>query len=99
MSEKIDLNLLSRLLSASIRQDHIEFIAVFGSYAKGNAKKDSDLDLLVRFSDQKSLLDLVRIEREMSEKIGKKIDLVTEKSVSPYMKESIESSLKIIYEK
>src|SRR5690242_5679840 len=48
-------------------------IGVFGSYARGEARADSDLDLLVWFSEQQSLLRLIRMERELSELVGKKI--------------------------
>ena len=75
----------------------MSFLAVFGSYARGTAKPQSDLDLLVRFSSAKSLLDMVKIEREMSESLGIKVDLLTEKSISPYIKDNILNNLKVIY--
>jgi predicted nucleotidyltransferase len=58
---------------------------------------DSDLDVLVNFRDRKSLLTLVRIERELSESIGVRVDLLTEQSVSPYLIDRIKSELKVIY--
>lgn len=64
-------------------------IAIFGSMARGEARADSDVDVLVEFSDRKSLIDLVRIERELSEALGMKADLLTEKSISPYLIEDI----------
>jgi len=70
--------------------------AVFGSYARGEANSRSDLDILVRFSTRKSLLDLVRLERELSEHLGIKIDLLTEKSVSPYLLKTIKQEAMII---
>jgi len=53
---------------------------------------------LVRFSTRKGLLALVRIEREISDILGKKVDLVTESSVSPYLIERIRKDMKILYE-
>jgi uncharacterized protein len=50
-------------------------IAVFGSMARGVAKPESDIDLIVRFSNRKSLLSVVRLERELSEAMGRKVDL------------------------
>lgn len=73
-------------------------IAIFGSYIRGEEKPDSDLDILVRFSEGKSLLELVRIERELHEEIGIKIDLITEKSVNPYIKDRIKEEQKVILE-
>ncbi|MEA3486007.1 MAG: nucleotidyltransferase family protein, partial [Candidatus Aerophobetes bacterium] len=58
-------------------------IAVFGSYVRGEEKPESDIDVIVDFSDRKSLLELVRIERELSKALGIKVDLLTQKSISP----------------
>jgi predicted nucleotidyltransferase len=58
----------------------------------------SDLDILVQFSGRKSLLDIVRIERELGESTGVKVDLQTEKSMSPYLKPYIEKDLLVLYQ-
>ena len=73
-------------------------IGIFGSFARNESDSDSDLDVLVSFSDRKSLLDLVRIERELSELVGIKVDLLTENSVSPLFKERIKQEEQVIYE-
>ena len=57
----------------------------------------SDIDILVEFSERKSLLDLVRIERELSEALSIKVDLLTEKSISPYLIDRIKSEMEVIY--
>ena len=72
-------------------------IAVFGSYVRGEERPESDIDIIVEFSERKSLLDLVRIERELSEFLGLKVDLLTEKSISPYMIDSIREEMEVIY--
>jgi len=72
-------------------------IAVFGSYARGEEKPRSDIDILVEFSERKSLLELVKIERELSEALGIKVDLLTEKSISPYLIDRIKSEMEVIY--
>ncbi len=73
-------------------------ISIFGSYAKGEERPGSDLDILVDFRERKSLLTLVRIERELSEALGIKVDLLTERSISPYLIESIKSDMKVVYQ-
>ena len=73
-------------------------IGLFGSYARGEERPDSDLDLLADFRDRKSLLTLVRIERELSENLGIKVDLLTEQAISPYLIDRIKSELKVIYQ-
>jgi len=52
-------------------------IGIFGSFARGDNKKTSDLDILVEFKDSPSLLTLIRIENDLSEVLGIKVDLVT----------------------
>jgi predicted nucleotidyltransferase len=72
-------------------------IAVFGSYVKNDENPESDIDVIVDFIDKKTLLDLVRIERELSDSLGVKVDLLTEKSISPYMIETIKNEMRVIY--
>jgi len=79
-----------------MRQHGAEKVGVFGSYARNEARADSDLDLMVWFKDQKSLLGMIRIERELSELLGVKIDLLTEQAVSPYLIDRITQELKVI---
>lgn len=89
---KLFKDIISRLRSHGAKR-----IAVFGSYARNEQRKKSDIDLIVEFSPRKSLLELVRIERELSEETGKKIDLLTEKSISPFLIDSIKKEMEVIY--
>jgi len=73
-------------------------IGIFGSVARGEDTSDSDIDILINFSRRKSLLDIVKLERRLSEEIGKKVDLMTEAALSPYLRDIILSELKVIYE-
>jgi len=71
-------------------------VEIFGSYARGDAKPGSDLDVIVEFGEQKSLLDLVGIEQELEDALGIKIDLLTRESISPYLIDRIEREAKVI---
>jgi predicted nucleotidyltransferase len=73
-------------------------IAIFGSRVRGEERPGSDLDVLVSFGKSKSLLTMVAIERELSEKLGIKVDLLTEAALSPHLRNSILSQMKIIYQ-
>ena len=75
----------------------VKRIALFGSFVRGDLSEGSDVDILVEFSERKSLLDIVRIERELSDFIGIKADLLTEKSISPYMLDRIRSEMQVVY--
>lgn len=81
------------------KRDDVVFMAIFGSFVTGDYKKDSDIDILVRFSKPKSLLELVRIERVLSEVLGRKTDLLTEASISPYLRGRIEREMEVFYER
>jgi predicted nucleotidyltransferase len=80
------------------RKNDIHMIGVFGSYSRGDATESSDIDLLVKLSKPKSLLSLVKLERNLSEALGRKVDLLTEAAISPYLKDRICSELTVIYE-
>lgn len=63
---------------------------IFGSYARGENKKNSDVDILIKINGKRfSLLDLVRLEFELEKILKRNVDLLTYKSVSPYLKDRI----------
>jgi predicted nucleotidyltransferase len=80
------------------RQNDVVRVGVFGSMARGEATDRSDIDLIVEFSKRKGLLALVALERQLSAAIGRKVDLLTEAALSPYLRDSILRELKVIYE-
>lgn len=84
-------------LIAICREHDVSMIGVFGSMARGEARKESDIDLIVRFSKRKSLLAVVRLERELSEALGRKVDLLTEAALSPYLRERILNEMRVVY--
>ncbi len=71
-------------------------LGVFGSYARGENTNLSDLDLLVKFGIRISLLDLIKLEQDLSESLGVKVDLVTEGALSQYIKPHIEKDFQSI---
>ena len=81
------------------KRNDIEFCAVFGSFARGEADENSDIDLLVRFSKPIGLFDFVGIEQEFELALGRKIDLATDKMIGKYIRESVFHDLKVIYDK
>jgi predicted nucleotidyltransferase len=80
------------------RENDVARLGVFGSMARGDANDQSDIDLLVEFSKRKSLLALVSLERKMSAALGRKVDLLTEAAISPYLRDGIKRDLRVIYE-
>jgi len=80
------------------RKNDVAMIGVFGSVAKGESTDQSDIDLLVRFSKSKSLLALVALERQISTALDRRIDLLTEAAISPYIRDKVKRELQVIYE-
>ena len=63
---------------------------MFGSYARDEAKTQSDLNLLVEFQDKSpSLLKIVHLENEMSDLLGLKVDLIEKKTLKPRILENV----------
>ena len=83
---------------AILTRNDAEWIAIFGSYARRSAAPTSDIDILVRFSRQKSLFQLVRIEDELARALHMQVDLVTENAVSPYLADAIYRDAVVIYD-
>ncbi len=79
------------------RKNDISFCALFGSFARGEATEKSDIDLLVRFSKPKGV-DWQDAAFEIEDATGKKVDLVTENSLSPYIQEFVLKDLQVLYE-
>jgi uncharacterized protein len=77
----------------------IERLRVFGSFARGDASSGSDVDLIADFTDPKSLMDLVRIEREFAETLGRPVDLLTVASLSPYLRDRVLLEAQMVYER
>jgi len=72
-------------------------VAIFGSYIRGEEKSESDVDVMVEWIGKRSLLDIVGIEQELSDAIGMKVDLLTEKFISPYLIDRIQKEMVVIY--
>ena len=72
-------SLLDKTKLARLCREHgVVFAGLFGSRARGEASPDSDVDVLVRFDERRSLIDQARVEREIGEAMGRSVDLVTE---------------------
>jgi predicted nucleotidyltransferase len=64
-------------------------VRIFGSVPRGDSTDASDLDLLVDMSEGRSLFDLIAFGDELEETLGLEVDVVTERSLSPYLRDRI----------
>ena len=63
----------------------VKSLGIFGSYVRGDVKRSSDVDILVEFHQAPSLLEFIRMEDDLSSKLGIKVDLVMKKSLKPHI--------------
>lgn len=64
-------------------------VRIFGSVARGEADEQSDVDFLVDMEPGRSLFDLAGLYVDLEELLGRKVDVVTTRGISPYLKDRI----------
>ena len=72
-----------------IKNHKIKEIGIFGSYVRGDQKNDSDIDILIDFEVYPSLLELISMEHELSERLGIRVDMVMKSGLKPRIGERI----------
>jgi len=92
---------LEEKLVRTCEENDIVFLAIFGSFIRGEQKGKSDVDIAIEFDKNKpkSLLDLVHVENELSKVFKRKVDLGIFSSINPYIIEEVKKEMRIIYEK
>jgi predicted nucleotidyltransferase len=85
-----------------ILRPYVNRISVFGSYARGDATAESDIDLLIALKPSEmrpmlGLFDFIKLENELEKKLGCEVDLVTEEGLNPRRKLNIEKDTVILY--
>ena len=93
----MDTATVTKLVSL-LKPHRVRKIGIFGSFARGDFNEESDIDGLTEFSKRKSLFEIVHIENEVSENLGRKVELLTEKAISPYLRERILSEVRVVYD-
>ena len=84
-----DLKKLKDEIAHILRRHDVQRAAFFGSFATGQAKEHSDVDILVEFTGRKSLLDLVALKIEIEEALQRKVDVLTYDSLTPLIREQV----------
>ena len=81
-----------------LKQKGATKIELFGSYARGEEKENSDIDLIVDFDNKYGLMSFVAIKLDLEEKLHREIDLLTKESISPYILPYIEKDKRVLFE-
>ena len=96
--ESVDIDEIREKSSDVFKMYPVNTVMLFGSYAKGDQTENSDIDMIVKNSDLE-FLEMSRIRQQLSSKIGKKIDLISEEDVSDVFRFLIQDEEALIYEK
>ena len=91
---------LEEKLQKLCEENDVVFMAIFGSFVRGEQRKRSDVDLLIRFKKDsgKTLLDVVDIEEKFRRAFGRKVDLVEVEGLNKYIRDEVLDSMRVIYE-
>ena len=76
---------ITRRIAPVAEKYQLPAVYLFGSYARGDATADSDVDLLVRFGDDAMFGAQVRLGDEFNSYFGRKVDVVSDRGLSPYI--------------
>ncbi|MCY3018901.1 MAG: nucleotidyltransferase family protein [Planctomycetota bacterium] len=87
------------VIEAFCQRYGVRELAVFGSTVSGTCNAESDIDLLVEFRPEArpGFLTLARMQRELSELLGRKVDLVPKAGLKPLIREEILATAKVLY--
>jgi len=81
-----------------MRSFGVKKIGIFGSFVRGEEKEESDIDIIVEFEEGKKNFDnFINLAFYLEELLGRKVDLLTPESISPYIKPYIERE--VVYER
>ena len=86
--KKIDKKLFNKIRTI-LKKNKIKKAGIFGSYARGEQRKNSDIDILIQRPKKMSLFDLTGLEIILEEKLKKKVDLITYNGINHLLKERI----------
>ncbi len=96
------LHQIQQQLHHSLQQDpyraSIKRVSLFGSFLHGDARADSDIDLLLETNRTLSLFQLIELQERLSQQLGRPVDLVEKNSLDKYIKETVLAEARTLYE-
>ena len=95
----MNLEPLMNRLRTACRDNGVAMLGIFGSVARGEDTANSDVDLLVRLSKPVGFVEFIALEDKFKEIFGREVDLATEASLHPLIRENVLADLQVIYEK
>lgn len=94
----MELTEIKSKIAPILREYGVAHASVFGSVSRGEAGPESDVDLVVKLGQPIGLFAFTRLNRELAEVLGRKVDLVTESSLDKFIRPYVLPELKTVYE-
>jgi predicted nucleotidyltransferase len=96
--KQLPININGDKIAEFCQRNHISKLSLFGSVLRSDFRSDSDVDVLVEFiPGQKIGLRIVTMEIELTEMLGRKVDLRTPEELSHYFRQKVVDSAEVIY--
>ena len=76
----------------------IKRLRIFGSAARGDDRPDSDVDLIAEFDPPVGYFELIRAEDGLAAFFGRPVDLLTERAISPYLRDAVLDEAEVIFD-
>ncbi len=99
MSDKLPIKLPCDKIVEFCQHNHINRLSLFGSILRSDFRPDSDIDLLVEFMPGQRIgfFELAGMEIELTELLGRKVDLRTPEELSHYFRQEVLDSAQVLY--
>ena len=72
-----------------LKKNNVKKAGIFGSYARGEQKKNSDVDILVEVEKEADLIDIIRLKNTLEKAVKRKIDLVEYNCIRQEIRQNI----------
>ncbi len=97
---KLDISINEKEITVFCEKYHILSLSLFGSILTSSFHSTSDVDVLVQFDKRHipTLFEIVDIEEELSNIVGRKVDLRTPNELSPYFKDEVLAQARVVYQ-
>ena len=89
MKNALDISYIREKSLPELKKAGVLRSSLFGSFARGEANTESDVDILVEFPDDKTMFDLIDLEQKLETVLGKKVEVVTYRALHHLLRDRI----------
>jgi len=89
MKTALDISAIKEKSVPELKKAGVLWSALFGSFARGEAGPESDVDILIEFPEDKTLFDLIELEENLKSALGRKVEVVTYRSLHHLLRDQI----------